>query len=503
MNSIGGKILRVAAVTALLAAAPAVAEQPDAAAHAAWGFDRSDLAPHPGVRFGMLANGMRYALMPNREPAGALSIRLHVDVGSAVEGERELGFMHLIEHLIFEGTPNVSALGLPLMLNAAGLRRWTDFNAFTSYDETLYRLDLTRSDARARGTALSLMREISGNLSFDRRAVAGAKGMVRDEIAARDAVQDRLAAAQNAFFFPGSAIARGSVASTVANVKRARGAALQRLYRLHYVPERTTLILVGDFDPALAEREIAALFSGWASSGEEQASPGPSPAPSYALPARRTEVRLFVDRDASTTVTIAVTRPLGGSDAVGRRDAQFLEHLGSEMLNRRLARAAGGGPFTAADSAIYDHFSTGRLARIEATARSRDWAATLSSVQAELHRALEGGFSQAELDEQLAASREALARIAAPRTSPALADAIADAVGRGIVFTEPGDGAAARDYLARVRLADVNAALRAAWAGQDRLIFVSHHRPIAGGEAAIMRAWDAGLDAPADQSPGL
>ena len=457
--------LFLALIAAWIPAAAQPPASPAEAARAAWGFDRSDLAPHPGVRFGVLPNGMRYALMRNPVPAGGLSVRLRLAGGAMLERESEQGFMHLIEHMIFHGSANIPEGALPMMLAHQGLRRWTDFDAFTSHDETVYRLDLGRADARARETALILMREIASHLVFERRAVEGAKTRVRDEIAARDLVQDRIATARNAFFVPGAAIARGPVAGTPAGVRRAGPAALRRLYALHYIPARATLVAVGDFDPAILEAEIIARFTDWQGPPAAQAAPQPLPVRARG-PAKS---RLFVDPAAPTAVTIAAVEPLGGADAARRRDSHFLEHLGSEMLNRRLARIAAqpDAPFLSADSAIYDHFSTTRLARIELAARDRDWRRALRAGAAELRRALAHGFTQTELDEQLAASRNALVSDAAPRNSSTLADAIVDAVGRNIVFTEPADASAAEAYLARIRLADVNAAFRTAWTPAD------------------------------------
>ena len=93
--------------------------------------------------------------------------------------------------------------------------------------------------------------------------------------------------------------------------------------------------------------------------------------------------------------------------------------------------------------------------------------------------------------EQLAARRRGLERSAAPRTSASLADSLVDAVERRIVFTARASPAAAAAYLERVRLADVNAAFRAAWASPARLIFVTHARPVRGGEAAVLAVWAA------------
>ena len=462
---------------------------PSPGTRTAWGFDRSDLAPHPGVRFGLLPNGMRYAIMRNTVPQGGLSVRLRFDVGAIDEAEGERGFAHLIEHLVFHGTANIPEGSLPLMLAHRGMRHWSDFNALTGYEDTVYRLDMSRADAAARDAALLVMREVAGNLLFTNSVVRAAKRQVREEIVGRNEAEDLVLAAQNAFYAPGTAIARGPVAGTRSDVGRANGAALRRLYKDHYVPRRATLVFVGDFDPAAVEAEIAARFADWQALGA-----GRIDRSSPTQPVRRgTEARLFVHRDAPTSVTIAAVGPIGGAvDASGRRDAHFLEQLGSRMLTRRLATLATGegAALVGDDVAIYDHLSTVRLARIEMEPRGRDWRKALQAAASELRRALALGFTQSELDEQIALMRRSLLGSAGPRSSQALADAIVDHVNRRIVFTAPGDAAGTDAYLARVKLADVNAAFAAAWAQPNRLIFVSHNRRIANAEAAIIDAWN-------------
>jgi hypothetical protein len=165
------------------------------------------------------------------------------------------------------------------------------------------------------------------------------------------------------------------------------------------------------------------------------------------------------------------------------------------MFSRRLARLAAQahGPFSGATSAVYDHFSTARISTIEVEPRNRDWQTALRASAQELHQALEQGFTQSELAAQLAVSQSTLSNEAAPRTSRSLADELVDAIGRGIVFTERGDGSATADYLSRVALADVNGAFKSAWANPSRLIFVSHNRQIPDAERAIAAAWTGEL----------
>jgi zinc protease len=74
-------------------------------ARAAWPV--SDLKPDPGVRFGQLPNGMRYAVMRNAAPAGEASLRLRIDAGSLMERGDQLGLAHFMEHMIFNGSKNV------------------------------------------------------------------------------------------------------------------------------------------------------------------------------------------------------------------------------------------------------------------------------------------------------------------------------------------------------------------------------------------------------------
>jgi zinc protease len=462
-----------------------------AAVRSAWNFDRSDLTPHPAVRFGVLPNGMRYALAPSNGSSKSLSVRLHVDAGSHAEQEREQGYMHLLEHLIFHGSVNLPQGAVQTMLQHQGLQRWSDFNAVTSYDEVVYGLDLPRADRGARETALTLMREISTDLSFNRKTVEAAKTDVVQELSGRDAVQDRIMTAKNAFFFPGTPIARGPVPGTKKSVMRAKRSALKSLYERTYVPRRLTLVVAGDIDILTAETEIKAKFSDWS---RPETSPAGRSQP-YVPSHHGSIARLFVDPGAPTAIAIAAVEPLGSPDATRRRNTQFLEHLGAEMLNRRLARMAvqAHGPFAGATSAVYDHFSTARISTVEVEARNRDWQTALRAVARELDQSLKLGFSQSELASQLAVSRSSLSNDAAPRTSRALADELVDAIGRGIVFTERGDSSATALYLSRVTLADVNGAFKSAWANPSRLIFVSHNRHIPDAQTAITAVWTGEL----------
>jgi hypothetical protein len=57
-----------------------------------WLFAGSDIPVSPAWRFGILPNGLRYAVRQNKYPAGTLAIRVRIDAGALMERDDEKGF---------------------------------------------------------------------------------------------------------------------------------------------------------------------------------------------------------------------------------------------------------------------------------------------------------------------------------------------------------------------------------------------------------------------------
>src|SRR5688500_12479958 len=64
------------------------------------------LAPDPGVVWGRLDNGFRYALLPHKGVPGRVVLQLVVLAGSLDERPDEQGIAHYTEHLAFGGSRN-------------------------------------------------------------------------------------------------------------------------------------------------------------------------------------------------------------------------------------------------------------------------------------------------------------------------------------------------------------------------------------------------------------
>jgi zinc protease len=487
-------VLRAALLIALAAASdarsPDTPAPPSREARAAWGLDRSDLTPDPAVRFGVLANGMRYAILRNRMPPGTVAIRLLVAAGATAGGPGEA---HYLEHMAFLGSRNIPEGATARLTGRERLTIGRDFNAHTGDTDTFYRVDLRRPVSAQLDRTIMLMREIASEISLTPESVERARRELIEEARRRSGPDDARERDQIAFFAPGTAIARGSLNGREADVAAIRAEDLRRLYERFYSPERTTLIVVGDADPARIERLIVAHFGDW-----RARDPVADPPTVPIDPDRATAFRLFHMPRAPTWVTIASLSPPGGlRDGAAPRDLGFLQSLGADMLAARILGYRGEDrAFMDAEAQVQDYYRTARIALFRVHAIDGDWRAALEAAEQELRRALLHGFNQAELDIALAREAERLNAIVAPQSSAALADRMTAMIGEGIVVTAAGRPADSAAYLARIRLDAVNAAFRAAWAAPGRLIHVSHDRAIEGGEARLAEAWAASAARP-------
>jgi zinc protease len=471
-------------------AAPRATLAPSADARRAWGFDATDLKPDPTVRFGVLPNGMRYAIMHNETPKHNASVRMRFDVGSTAEADDQRGLAHFLEHMAFNGSTHVPEGEMVKLLERLGLAFGADTNASTSFTETVYKLDLPEVNDALIDKALFLMRETASELTLDPAAIDRERGVILGEARARDNYGLRQFKDFSAFFAPGSPLAKGLPIGSEAVIRTAPAARLRDLYDRFYTPERATLIVVGDVDVAAVEAKITATFANWKARGHF----GGDPALAAIDANRPTSAHLFKDADVPTSVSLFVAKPfLTERETVAVDRRRTLEGLGTAILNRRFARLARAADarFTSAQANNGPFVSTAETAQISVTAKDRDWATALAVGEQELRRALTRGFTKSELAEQIATLRrgyeDGVAQ-ASSRRSAELAGSIAINVEADGVFTTPeADLAFLNAITPEITLERVNAAFSAAWSGANPQLLVSHNAEIAGGSDAILR----------------
>ena len=217
----------------------------------------------PAIYARTLDNGLRYVIMPNKTPEGTASIRLYFNTGSLAEREHEQGFAHFVEHMAFNGSENVPEGELVKILQRAGLAFGADVNASTSFENTIYKLDLPNVDEKTIKTSLMLMRETASNLSFDAGAIEREKGVLLSEYDAGDSTGLEIFRKQLRFWAPEVRANHRLAIGTKATIEAATSQTLSAFYNDFYRPQNAYLVFVGDIEVEVIEKQIKSHFSDW------------------------------------------------------------------------------------------------------------------------------------------------------------------------------------------------------------------------------------------------
>jgi zinc protease len=195
-----------------------------------------------GITEYRLANGLQVLLAPDdSKPTTTVNVTYHV--GSRQENYGETGMAHLLEHLIFKGTP--THRGVWAEFSKRGLRA----NGSTWVDRTNYFASFSANDDNLRWY-LGWQADAMVNSFIARKDLDTEMTVVRNEMEmgendpGRILFEKTLAAMYQWHNYGKSTI---GARSDVENVDIGR---LQAFYRLYYQPDNATLIVSGKFDPA-------------------------------------------------------------------------------------------------------------------------------------------------------------------------------------------------------------------------------------------------------------
>src|SRR5688572_6859528 len=94
------------------------------------------------IATGVLPNGLKYYVRANKKPENRAELRLVVNAGSVLEEDDQQGLAHFVEHMAFNGTKNFPKMNIVSFMESIGMRFGPSVNAFTSFDETVYQLQI-------------------------------------------------------------------------------------------------------------------------------------------------------------------------------------------------------------------------------------------------------------------------------------------------------------------------------------------------------------------------
>jgi zinc protease len=395
------------AVSALwfICASPAFSKQPapptGVERTVPWNSETSDLTPDASIIYGRLPNGLRYAIRENDHPQNQVLVRMGMDVGSAVEADNEQGLAHFIEHMVFNGSTHVPEGEMVKMLERLGLSFGADTNASTGYTQTQYQLDLPKSDPVLIERALFLMRETASEVTFDPAAVDRERGVVIAEMRQRENYGFQSARAANDLFYPGSYYATRYPIGKLDILQNAPAKSIKALYQKWYRPDRARIVVVGPVDPAVIERQIADKFSNWKNDGP---SLGDIDQCSF-NPARKGEAKIFAHPEINESLSIQQLLPDGPRpDTFNRALLELKMQIAGGILDERITRRSrkedipylGSSPnFTAG---FCDKYAS---VGMNITGKDGSWRVLLPMAEQLLRQAVDYGFTEREVAEQI------------------------------------------------------------------------------------------------------
>lgn len=490
----------------LLAAAPAGAFAPAQTAKvlanpadAKMAVAREAIHPDPAVRFATLPNGFRYAVMQNKGPAGAVSVRLLVKVGSYEEADDELGYAHYIEHMAFRSTKFAPGGILDNPFAAMGVALGRDQNAFTLLDHTTYGVDIPAANPEGVRKILDWMRSAMDGILFTQAAVDIERGVVISELQTRSSPVLTAGQEVGRFQLPGFRSVTRLPGGTEPSLRAVTPARLQAFYDRWYRPENAMFVIVGDVPADQLESLAKQAFSSWSARGPA----GTRPAVPATMPARGLDGMTEPVEALPPAVSSCRFEPRRQPPAnpVERLRQDVDSKLWTAILHERFQHlsATAASPLLGADIVINDDMPDARGVCLLSLPTAGKWQEALRAAQAELRRFERDGPTQQELDhavDQLGGPLRGGEIQAGSRTSASIAEEIADDDLKDRIFTSPAEALRTFEFVTTgVTPADIRKSFLDDWSGNGPLLVAMG--PAAPPKDALLAAWRENEAAPA------
>ncbi|QUD87339.1 M16 family metallopeptidase [Phenylobacterium montanum] len=458
--------------------------------------DLNTIHPDPAVRQGVLANGLRYLILRNATPPGAVSLRLAIDAGAYDETDDQLGAAHFVEHLAFSGGDNGHLEGPERAFAQAGVSFGRDLNAETGLFSTVYRLDLTKADPAVLAQAFGWLRTVADGTRFTPAAVDRERGIV---LAEREAELSPASIAQQerqAFMGPGLRVTR-PVIGTPASLAALDPGKLQAFYRTWYRPDNAVVVAVGDADPEQLLALVQKTFGGWTAAGP----PPVRPAPGKLDLTRGEQALSRADIHMASQIGACSLRPgaAPGADDVARLRERLLSDLWIRLVDKRLGELTRNGhpPYLKAAVGRETDLREAEVTCLNVMLLDERWRPALEAAQGELSRFRAHGPSQDDLDEAIdnmrAKLRGARDQGATRDTSDLAGRMTARALKHDVVTTPNEDFWAFDAAVETITPDDVRKAFARDWSGAGPFLIVEAPQPPPATE--LTAAWDAGAKA--------
>ncbi len=370
-----------------VAAQAAASPQPDAA-----------LPLDPAVRIDTLASGVVYYLRKNDEPKHRAELRLAVNAGSALEDDDQKGLAHFVEHMLFNGTRRFQEHELIDFLERTGMRFGPDINAYTSFDETVYMLQIPTDSTEIVEKAFDVLEDWAAYATLSDQEIDNERGVIVEEWrrgrGAGGRIRDKILPVLLADSHYKDRLPIGD--TTI--IKNAAYDTLRRFYRHWYRPDLMAVVAVGDFDVDRIEALIREHFDAL------PAPDAPRPVPSFDVPDHdETLYEIATDPEFPVTqVQVNFKQDAEVVRTVGDYRGQLVSSLFNSLLNKRFAEIArrGNAPFLGASVSKGGFVRPAAFYSLGAQVQDDSLLVGLEALLTEAARVRQHGFTETELARQ-------------------------------------------------------------------------------------------------------
>ena len=429
----------------------------------------------PLITVGTLPNGLKYYVRENRQPQGRAELRLVVKAGSVLEEDDQRGLAHFVEHMAFNGTLHFPGNDVGSFMQSLGVRFGAHVNANTSFDETIYQLQIPTNNPTAVDLSFLVLEDFAHNVTFDPEEVDKERGVILEEWRLGLGADERIQNTQFPVLLRGSRYAERMPIGTPDIIRNANYSRLKQFYADWYRPDLMAVVAVGDFDKNQIIELIKSRF------GPIPAPISPKPRPVFTVPGQPgTIYSVVTDPEAQTTrVSVTNTMPARPQDTVGAYRQGMVERLFSSMLSDRLDEIAQapGAPFLRAQTDRDLFINTAEATSLDAIVATGGVEKGLAALVTELNRVVKFGFTATELSREKLNLQRGLQR-AVTEKDKSPSGPLADEFIRNFVQAEPIPGIVYeygmnQRFLPEISLAEVNAVAKDWMPERNRVVTIS------------------------------
>ena len=213
------------------------------------------------VRTGRLANGFTYYIRHNESPKDRVVFYLANKVGSILETDDQQGLAHYIEHMSFNGTTHFPKNELVDYLQKSGVRFGADLNAYTGFDETVYKLPVPSDDPLLLTKAISILRDWAQEATLEQTELDKERGVILEEKRLGQGAQERMQRKYWPMILNDSRYSKRLPIGDEKVLNHFKRESIRQYYQDWYRPDLQALIVVGDINVDQMESMIKSQFA--------------------------------------------------------------------------------------------------------------------------------------------------------------------------------------------------------------------------------------------------